>query len=86
MLRTKSPTSETWEHSRKEWYFHPGHAFLHFSLFNKLKPGGVKFGACIRQVFGVTVGLQNTRGLGSVVFIFYFNTPLHLKVALPSPH
>lgn len=43
-----------------------------FSLFNMLKPGDVKFGACIRQVFGVTVGLQNTRDLGSVVFTFLF--------------
>lgn len=54
-----------------------------FSLFNKLKPGDVEFGACIRQVFGVTVGLQNTRGLVSV--FFFFNTPLHLKVVLPNP-
>ena len=55
-----------------------------FSLFNNLKPGDVEFGASIRQVFGVTVGLQNTRGLVSV--FFFFNAPIHLKVVLPNPH
>lgn len=63
--------------------------FYVFSLFNKLKPGEVQFGACIRQGFGVIVGLQNTRGLVSVIYFFpllFSNTALHLKVVLPNPH